>query len=129
MVILGGLGSLTGVVLGAIVINVSFEILAPENPQTTRALLFYGADRRSLLVWHVRPWWRLGAVLAGAVALGFAVHARRRARSAPRGRGGAVVEGGRLGRRDRRLGAHPARATTEFGNVAYVALVVAASWR
>ena len=42
IVILGGLGSLTGVVVGAIVINVSFQVLAPENPQSNARLLFYG---------------------------------------------------------------------------------------
>ena len=41
VVILGGIGSLTGVVIGAIVINVSFQFLAPENPQDNARLLFY----------------------------------------------------------------------------------------
>src|SRR5439155_21338585 len=41
IVILGGIGSLTGVVLGAIVVNVPFPLLAPENPQSNARVLFY----------------------------------------------------------------------------------------
>ena len=54
VVILGGIGSLTGVVIGAVVINVSFQLLAPENPQTNARLLFYGTIVL-LLVFAVRP--------------------------------------------------------------------------
>ena len=46
VVILGGAGSLTGVVIGAIVINVSYELLTPATPDRAR-WLFYGIlDRR-----------------------------------------------------------------------------------
>src|SRR6266545_3842692 len=58
VVILGGVGSLTGVVLGAVVINVSFQFLAPENPQNNARILFYGVILL-LLVLGLRPWWRL----------------------------------------------------------------------
>jgi ABC-type branched-subunit amino acid transport system permease subunit len=94
IVILGGLGSLTGVVLGAIVINVSFQFLAPENPQDNARMLFY-AVILLLLVLGVRPWWRLGAVVAAVVALGVATVAIVEA-VAPSWSGGPVVEGGRL---------------------------------
>ena len=42
VVILGGAGSLMGVVIGAIVINVSYELLTPSTPDRAR-WLFYGS--------------------------------------------------------------------------------------
>nr|MDQ4030625.1 branched-chain amino acid ABC transporter permease [Actinomycetota bacterium] len=74
VVILGGFGSLTGVFLGAIVINVSFQFLAPENPQGNARILFY-AVMLLLLVLAIRPWRRLAAVVAAVVGLGLAVQA------------------------------------------------------
>jgi branched-chain amino acid transport system permease protein len=121
VVILGGIGSLTGVVLGAIVINVSFQFLAPENPQTSARILFY-AVIVLLLVLAVRPWWRLGVVFAGVVVLGFVANAVAGAIDSS-WTSGAVVEGGRLTDviSDWVIipSGHP-----RFGNVAYLALVV-----
>jgi branched-chain amino acid transport system permease protein len=122
VVILGGLGSLTGVVLGAIVINVSFQFLAPENPQDNARVLFYGVIV-FLLVLAVRPWWRLGAVLAGVVVLGVATVAIMEA-VAPSWSGGAVVESGRLaGVVEDWVLIPPGHE--RFGDWAYVALVAA----
>jgi ABC-type branched-subunit amino acid transport system permease subunit len=121
-VILGGIGSLTGVVIGAIVINVSFQFLAPENPQSNARILFYGIVVL-LLVVGVRPWWRLGAVLAGTLALGFAAHAVVEAIS-PSWTAGAVVEGGRLAGVISDWVIIPA-GHERFANAAYIALVVA----
>ena len=59
MVILGGAGSLAGVVLGAIVINVSLELLR-ETRRTTRAGLLLRRRRCRCSCCDVRPWWRLG---------------------------------------------------------------------
>jgi ABC-type branched-subunit amino acid transport system permease subunit len=72
IVILGGMGSIGGVILGAIVINVSFQFLAPSNdhPELKR-WLFYGII--VLLVARIRPWTRAVFVLAGTAAFGFAV--------------------------------------------------------
>jgi ABC-type branched-subunit amino acid transport system permease subunit len=69
MVILGGFGSLTGVAVGAIVINLSLEALrTPENA----SWIFFG-----LLVvalpFVLRPWWRWAAVVAGTLVFGFLV--------------------------------------------------------
>jgi branched-chain amino acid transport system permease protein len=72
IVILGGTGSLTGVLLGAVVITVSYEILRPETPGTAR-VVFYLAVLVAV-VWRVRPWTRLAAVLGGAIVFGFVVH-------------------------------------------------------
>jgi ABC-type branched-subunit amino acid transport system permease subunit len=121
VVILGGFGSLTGVVLGAIVINVSFQFLAPENPQNNARVLFY-AILLLLLALAVRPWWRFGVVAGAVVALGLAVQQVVGA-VAPSWTGGPVVEGGGLAGliEDWVLIPH---GHGRFGGVAYVALVV-----
>jgi branched-chain amino acid transport system permease protein len=80
VVILGGAGSLTGVLVGAIVINVSYEVLTPSTPDRAR-WLFY-ATVLVALVLKLRPWHRLAAVLVGAAAFGYAVHAVAAAASA-----------------------------------------------
>jgi branched-chain amino acid transport system permease protein len=121
VVILGGIGSLTGVVIGAIVINVSFQFLAPENPQTNARVLFY-AVLVLLLALGVRPWWRLGVVFGGVVTLGLAAHAIATAIS-PSWTSGAVVEGGRLAGVISDWVIIPA-GHDRFADVAYIALVV-----
>jgi ABC-type branched-subunit amino acid transport system permease subunit len=122
VVILGGVGSLTGVILGAIVINVSFQFLAPENPQDNARLLFYAVILLMLLL-TLRPWWRLGAVVAAVLALGLATQAIVEA-IAPSWTGGPVIEGGRLGDLVADWVIIPT-GHDRFGSVAYVALVVA----
>jgi ABC-type branched-subunit amino acid transport system permease subunit len=71
MVILGGAGSLGGVVFGAVAINVLLEVLT--TPDHAR-WVFYGAILLGLIA-KVRPWKVLAAVLAGLVAFGLAMHA------------------------------------------------------
>ena len=122
VVILGGLGSLTGVVFGAIVINVSFQFLAPENPQDNARVLFYSVIVLLLLVW-LRPWWRFGAVMAGVVAVGIATVPIVEA-VAPSWSGGRVIEGGRLGGVVEDWVLIPP-GHERFGDWAYVALIVA----
>jgi branched-chain amino acid transport system permease protein len=67
MVILGGAGSLPGVVIGAVTITVVLEVL--RNPDDSR-LIFYGVVAIALLA-KLRPWQTLAVVVAGTVALGF----------------------------------------------------------
>jgi ABC-type branched-subunit amino acid transport system permease subunit len=121
VVILGGIGSLTGVVIGAIVINVSFQVLAPENPQTTARVLFYAAIAL-ILVLAVRPWWRLGIVAAGVLVFGFVAHAVAGAIDSS-WTDGAIVEGGRLTGAISDWVIIP-QGYERFGNAAYIALVV-----
>jgi ABC-type branched-subunit amino acid transport system permease subunit len=121
VVILGGIGSLTGVVLGAIVINVSFQFLAPENPQDNARLLFY-AVIVLLLALGVRPWWRLGVVFAGVIVLGFVANAVAGAIDSS-WTSGAVVEGGRLAGVISDWVIIPS-GHDRFANAAYIALVV-----
>jgi ABC-type branched-subunit amino acid transport system permease subunit len=123
VVILGGLGSLTGVVVGAVVINVSFQFLAPENPQNNARILFY-AILLLLLVLSLRPWWRLGTVVAGIVGLGLVTRLIVEA-VAPSWAGGPVVEGGRLAGTIKEWVVIPMPEHGRFGSWAYVFLVVA----
>ena len=122
VVILGGFGSLSGVVLGSLVITVSFQFLAPENPQNNARVLFYMLIVL-VIVLLVRSWWRVGLVLAASVALGLVTNAVVEA-VAPSWAGGPVVEGGRLGDVLDGWVLIP-EGHADFGNVAYVALVVA----
>ena len=71
MVILGGAGSLLGVVIGALTVNILLEVL--RTPDHARWIL-YIAIVVALLA-KVRPWRKLAAVLAGTLAFGIAVHA------------------------------------------------------
>ena len=71
MVILGGAGSLPGVVAGAILINVLLEVLRdPDHARWVFYVLVFG-----FLVAKIRPWRVLAAVLGGLVAFGVGVHA------------------------------------------------------
>jgi ABC-type branched-subunit amino acid transport system permease subunit len=70
MVVLGGAGSLFGVVVGAVLINASFEALStPENASP----LFFGALVLGLAV-MLRPWWRFLGVVGATVLFGLVVH-------------------------------------------------------
>jgi ABC-type branched-subunit amino acid transport system permease subunit len=71
MVVLGGAGSLPGVVAGAIVINVLLEVL--RNPDHAR-WVFYVLVIAGLLL-KIRPWRVLAAVFGGLVSFGLVVHA------------------------------------------------------
>ncbi len=122
IVILGGIGSLTGVVIGAIVINVSFQFLAPENPQDNARILFYGVIVL-LLVLSLRPLWLLAAVLGGTIVFGFAAHAVAEAIS-PSLTAGAVVEGGRFGEQIANWVIIPV-GHDHFADAAYITLIVA----
>jgi ABC-type branched-subunit amino acid transport system permease subunit len=122
VVILGGIGSLTGVVLGAIVINISFQFLAPENPQDNARFLFYAVIVLLVLV-GLRPWWRSAAVLVAVAALGFVVVPVVDA-VAPSWGGGPVVEGGRLAGFVEEWVLIPS-GHERFGDWAYVTLVAA----
>jgi branched-chain amino acid transport system permease protein len=122
VVILGGFGSLTGVILGAIVINVSFQFLAPENPQDNARLLFYGV-LLLVLVLAFRPLWRAALAAGAVVALGVVTVAVLEV-VAPSWVGGPVVESGRFAGAIEHWVVIP-EGHPRFGDFAYVALVVA----
>jgi hypothetical protein len=104
------------------VINVSFQLLAPENPQNNARILFYAA-LVLLVVLIVRSWWRAGVVLGGTLVLGVAAQALVEA-VAPSWSGGEVVEGGGLAGAIGDWVVIP-EGHGRFGSIAYVALVVA----
>lgn len=68
-VILGGSGSIPGVVLGALVIGYLPELL--RNPTTASWLFYLGLS--VALVARMRPWKRLAGIVGGLVVFGFAV--------------------------------------------------------
>ena len=94
ILILGGAGSLGGVILGALVVNISLELLRTPNHATWMFLILI----LGTLVAKLRPWWVLGAVLAGTVAFGFVFYGIVDAiwPSATTGHGGVNGELGRL---------------------------------
>jgi ABC-type branched-subunit amino acid transport system permease subunit len=71
MVILGGVGNLFGVVVGAVSVNLLLEVL--RTPEHARWILYVAIFLG--LVAKLRPWKGLVAVLAGTAAFGIAVHA------------------------------------------------------
>jgi ABC-type branched-subunit amino acid transport system permease subunit len=121
-VILGGAGSITGMLAGAAVVGISFELLREPDEASW---IFYGGVLLALVI-MVRPWTRLAAVLAGIVALGLALHAvvggiwPETVAGAPRADWtfSSAIDGWLLLPEDPRT----------IGNYAFVALVVVAVW-
>ena len=101
--ILGGAGSIAGAATGAFVVMIIYDGLLRSASDS--AYLFYGAILLTLLV-KVRPWRRLGLILAATAAFGLIVHAIAAAVS-PAAVAGAIAVG-RLDRgRAPRLGDSP----------------------
>jgi branched-chain amino acid transport system permease protein len=121
MLILGGVGSLPGAVLGAIVVNVSLEVLRDANQSRW---LFY-AGLLVTLVAKVRPWLRLALVVAALVGLGYAIHAIVGA-VWPAGTHGEAAGGDAVARAVQSWVIHPQHSALQIGNYAFVALVLAA---
>ena len=70
IVILGGLGSIGGVVVGALVVNGAPELLRSSS---NARFLFYGVLLVALFA-ALKPWYKAVIVLVGTIAFGFAVH-------------------------------------------------------
>jgi branched-chain amino acid transport system permease protein len=93
VVILGGMGSIAGPILGAIVINVSLQFLQPQNDHPDiKRWLFYAAI--VLFIALMKPWYRGVIVLVGTVAFGYAVHAIVSATAAASWTSGAASDAG-----------------------------------
>jgi ABC-type branched-subunit amino acid transport system permease subunit len=121
MLILGGAGSLGGVILGAIVVNVSLEVLrTPDHATWVISILLVAT-----LVAKLRPWRWLVGVVGGTIALGFAVHAILDA-AWPSAVSGEGYAGGTIGDALAHWVPHPSDARTagNWGFVALVALVL-----
>jgi ABC-type branched-subunit amino acid transport system permease subunit len=119
ILILGGAGSLGGVILGALVVNISLEVLRTPSHATW---VFYAVLLATLLV-KLRPWRVLGAVLGGTIALGYALHAVASA-AWPRGIHGSASVGGWLGSGLDGWVLHPSDPRT-IGSIAFIVLVLA----
>jgi branched-chain amino acid transport system permease protein len=120
IVILGGLGSIAGVVVGAIVINVSFQFLAPSNdhPELKR-WLFYGAIL--VIVARIKPWTQAALVLAGTAVFGIVAHEIVSSIDSS-WTAGSVVDAGSAGDAIRDWVIIP-RGHAGFHTLAYIALV------
>ena len=120
IVILGGLGSISGVVVGALIINGAPELLRSSS---NAALLFYGVILLALFI-ALKPWYKPVIVFLGTVAFGFVVHAIVGA-AWPRAPSGHIEGGGPLARGLEHwvlLPSHPGK----IADWAYFALIVAA---
>ncbi|HKN64330.1 MAG TPA: branched-chain amino acid ABC transporter permease [Gaiellaceae bacterium] len=127
IIILGGLGSIAGVILGGFVINISSQFLAPQNDHPgVKRWLFYGTI--VLVVAMIKPWYRAVLVLAGTVAFGYAVHAIVVATTAATWTTGSPVSAGSRsltqGIRDWVVMPRPGHGG--FATCLYIGLVVAA---
>ena len=120
MVILGGAGSLAGVVLGAITINVSLEVLRDANQARW---LFYSVILITLVA-KVRPWPKLVALLASLVGFGYAFHAIVAA-VWPAGTKGQAAGGDLIGRTVQGWVIRPEHNSALIGNYAFVGLIAA----
>jgi branched-chain amino acid transport system permease protein len=77
MVVLGGVGSLPGMIVGALVITILPEVLRPGQRiagAELNALVFYGGAL-AFLTLIIRPRWQLAAILAAAIIGGVALKA------------------------------------------------------
>jgi ABC-type branched-subunit amino acid transport system permease subunit len=119
ILILGGAGSLGGVILGALVVNVSLEVLRTPGHATWIFYLVIAAT----LVAKVRPWRWFAVVAGGTVAFGYAAHAIVSA-AWPRGVAGSAAIGGSLGDGLNGWALHPSNPMF-IGNLAFVGLVFA----
>ena len=119
MVILGGAGSIAGVVIGAATITILLEVL--REPDDSR-LIFYGVVLLALLA-RLRPWRWLAIVVAGTLVFGFVVHEAAE-RWWARGSGGETGDGSRLARIVDDWVLLPQNQRVA-GNVAFVAAVAA----
>lgn len=117
--ILGGAGSISGAVLGAIIVASVPEILrTPENAR----FLFYGAAI-ALLLSTVRPWTRLAAVVGAVVVFGALLY-QFVALVWPEGVEGEL-SGGRFSGLLESWMIVPAEHQTLLGNIGFVLLVAA----
>ncbi len=119
MLILGGAGSLGGVILGALVVNVSLEVLRVPSHATW---IFYIVILATLVV-MIRPWKWLAAIIGGTLAFGYAVFAVVSS-IWPSSVGGQTSVGGALGRFLQGWVLHPVNPLT-VGNVTFILLVLA----
>ena len=102
VVILGGTGSLTGMIVGAIAIIASNQVLDSTSPPNNARVLFYLALIAGVVLTLKPSWKRIAVALGGTVVFGLAVHAIVDAVWS-RGTSGQVTSGRLPHRRDPQL--------------------------
>ena len=117
--VLGGVGSIAGAIMGGLVVTIGEQMLSSPNDA---GYLFYGLILIALVV-RIRPWRKLGAVLAGVLAIGFAAHGIVSAISSS-AVAGSPGSGGWIGSALRDYVIVPANPAT-YGNILYVVLICA----
>jgi ABC-type branched-subunit amino acid transport system permease subunit len=116
--ILGGAGSISGAVVGGLVVVITLDGFLRSPAEA--GYIFYGLILAALLV-KLRPWLKLGIVLATTTGLGFAAHAIAGAIS-PRAIAGGPQSGGWVASAVRDWVIVPASPKTA-GNIGFVLLV------
>ena len=121
VIILGGLGSIAGVFVGAILINCTFVFLEPQTDHPGfKRWLFYGAI--IVLVALLKPWYKAVVVFVGTIATGFVAHAVVQAWGGSAWTGGKTINGASWL-------SHwviiPKTSHGNFDNILYIGLVVA----
>jgi ABC-type branched-subunit amino acid transport system permease subunit len=116
--VLGGAGSIAGAVLGGIVVTVGQQLVSSP---TDAGYLFYGLIIIALVV-KVRPWKKLGAVVAATIVLGVALHAIVHAISKSAA-GGHAGSAGWIGRAVSHWVIVPTSAAG-YGNVLFIVMIV-----
>ncbi len=115
--VLGGAGSIAGAILGGVLVQaMEFLLTSPKDS----AYLFYGLIVIAL-VWKLRPWRYLGAVVAGTVVLGLVAHAIVGAISSSATAGSAGSTGW-IGSVVSHWVIVPANAAT-YGNILFVVII------
>ena len=126
IVILGGIGSIAGVFVGAAIIVFTLQFLAPQNdlPEQKR-WLFYGMI--VLLVLLIKPVWRSVLVLVATIGFGFAAHAIVAATASSEWTSGVPTSGSTwIAHWAIMPGTDPATGLNHlnFNNIIYIGLVV-----
>ena len=119
IMILGGFGSIMGIVVGAVIVSSVPELL---RSSANARPLFYGAILVALLV-KVRPWRLLAAEFGGLVAFGFAIHGIASA-AYPRLVQGESIGSGVIPRALDHWMLYP-RDAVKIADLAYIALIAA----
>jgi ABC-type branched-subunit amino acid transport system permease subunit len=126
VVILGGTGSLTGMIVGAIAIIASNQVLDSTSPPNVARVLFYAALIATVYFTMRRSWIRLVTALAATVVFGLVVHAAVDAFWS-RGTAGQVTSGGFLTGLIRNwvlLPSHPGRLAV-YGYLLMIVCIIA----
>ncbi len=116
--VLGGVGSIAGAILGGIVVTAAENMLSSP---TDAAYLFYGLIIIALIV-RVRPWRRLGVAVAGVIVFGYVAHGIVDA-IAPVATAGSPGSPGWIGSLMNGFVIVP-KNPTNFGNALYIGLIV-----